>query len=188
MTFCGDWNSDLMILESIMDGVEFYSGTERRIMLKKGGVKHIKDSGSMLYGTTWRGYLTPTRTRTKCKDTGLFLTKVVDDNPELKEVFKEFAFYYFPDFKWSQVQMNKNFKCPPHRDSKNIGDSILISFGDYTGGLTAVDVEGKIIKYDSREKPIKFNGSEYLHWVEPYEGKRYSLVFFNNNKVSAKSI
>tara|TARA_R110002153_G_scaffold1810_3_gene9062 strand:- start:384 stop:947 length:564 start_codon:yes stop_codon:yes gene_type:complete len=182
MTFSGNWFSDLTIMESIMDEVEFYSGTERKNMLKKGGIKNQKGSGSMLFGCTWRGYLTPTRTRTKCPDTGLYLTKVVDDNPHLKEIFKEFAFYYFPEFKWSQVQMNKNFRCPPHKDSLNIGESILVSFGDYIGGLTGVEKEDGIVKYDSRTRPIKFNGSTHLHWVEPFEGKRYSLVFFNNIK------
>ena len=180
MTFSGNWFSDLTIMESIMSEVEFYSGSDRRRMLKKGGLTHQKGSGSMLYGTTWRGYLTPTRTRTKCPETGLYLTKVVDDNPHLKAIFKEFAFYYFPEFKWTQVQMNKNFRCPEHFDPMNVGESVLISFGDYTGGLTGVKKEDGIVKYDSRTNPIKFDGSKYLHWVEPFEGNRYSLVFFNN--------
>ena len=78
--------------------------------------------------------------------------------------------------------MNKNYLCSPHFDSKNVGESVLISFGDYTGGKTCVEMEDKIIKYDSQYKPVKFNGSKYKHWVEPYEGNRYSLVFYNNFK------
>ena len=35
----------------------------------------------------------------------------------------------FPDFEFNGVQINKNFKCEPHRDSKNIGDSLLMGLG-----------------------------------------------------------
>lgn len=179
--FTNDWNSDLSILESILDQVEFYSGTERKEMLKKANEKHIKNSGSMLYGTTWKSYLSPTKNREKCEKTGLYKTKVFSENPELELVFKEFASLYFPEFQWSQVQLNKNYTCPPHRDSKNVGESVLVCCGNFKGGLTCVDIDNKIVKYDARDKPVKFNGAKLLHWVERYEGNRYSLVFFNSN-------
>jgi len=186
MYFINCWYSDLMILSEILDEVEFYSGTDRKNMLKRAGYEKDKDSGSMLFGVTWRSWLSKTKSRTYDKETGLYRTKVYDNYPYLKDVFKEFSKLYFPDFKWSQIQLNKNFKCPPHRDSANVGESILVSCGDYIGGLTAVDIDGKIEKFDSRERPFKFDGSKYLHWVEPYKGKRYSLVFFNKNDKVAK--
>ncbi len=179
--FKGCWLSDLSILESILDDVDFYSGTERRRMIKNAGKKYSKTMGSMLYGVTWKSYLSPTKNRTKCEKTGLYKTKVKDDYPELEEVFKEFSALYFPNFKWSQIQMNKNYQCPPHRDSLNVGESILICCGDYTGGLTSVDIDGKVIKFDGRDSPVSFNGAKYLHWTDDYEGKRYSLVFYNHN-------
>ena len=179
--FTNEWNSDLSILQSFLDQVEFYSGTERKQMLKKANEKHSKNSGSMLYGTTWKSYLSPTKNRTKCEKTGLYKTKVKDLHPELEDVFKEFASLYFPDFEYTQVQMNKNFTTPPHRDSVNVGESILVCCGNYFGGLTCVDKDTKIVKYDARDKPLKFNGAKYLHWVERYEGTRYSLVFYNSN-------
>ena len=78
--------------------------------------------------------------------------------------------------------MNKNFKCPPHKDSKNIGESVLCCFGDFTGGETVVDYESKTRTYNSLNGPVRFNGSLYKHWVLPYTGTRYSLVFFTNRK------
>lgn len=180
--FSGEWFSDLSIMTSILDEVKFYSGTDRRNLLSKNGLKApSRDSGSMLYGTTWRGYLTPTRTRTKDEETGLYKTKCYDEYPHLKGIFREFANKHFPDFKWAQVQMNKNYPCPPHRDSTNIGESVLVCCGEYEGGKTAIDKDKVIMKYDPRCEPVKFDGSKYLHWTEPFVGKRYSLVFFNNN-------
>lgn len=176
--FTGDWYSDSVLMVDLLESIEFYSGTERRRMLSVSK----KKGGSMLYGTTWKSYLSKTKTRTKDEETGLYKTKVYDENPDLKEIFKEFASFHFPLFKYEQVQMNKNFTCPPHRDSKNVGESVLCCFGDYKGGETCIDFETKIRTYDAKIAPVRFNGSKYLHWVKPFEGTRYSLVFFNNRK------
>lgn len=178
MYFIGDWISDNVIMTSILDEIDFYSGTERKLMLKV----PEKEGGSMLFGTTWRGYLSPTKNRTKDEETGLYKTKVYDLHPELKDVFKEFADYHFPDFVYTQVQMNKNFNCPPHRDKKNIGESVLCCFGNFTGGETCLYIDEKIVKINSQEQPQRFDGSKILHWVQQHKGTRYSLVFFNNQK------
>jgi hypothetical protein len=178
MTFNGDWLGDNTIMTEILDKIDFYSGTERKLMLKV----NPKEGGSMLYGTTWRGYLSPTKNRTFDEETGKYRTKIYDLHPELKDIFKEFADYHFPEFAYSQVQMNKNFCCPPHVDSKNIGESVLCCFGNFTGGETCLYIDEKIVKVNAKEEPQRFNGSQILHWVNQYKGTRYSLVFFNNQK------
>mgnify|MGYP003655010628 CR=1 FL=1 len=180
MFFTGEWFSDNSIMCSVLEKLEYYSGTERREMVKV----HPSVGGSMLYGLTWRGpYLSPTKQRTRDEETGLFKTKVYDMYPELKPIFREFANLHFPDHKWEQTQINKCFPCPPHKDGNNIGVSVLCCFGDFTGGLTAVETEDGLKKYDAREGPVKFDGGKLLHWVEPYVGTRYSLVFFSNRAV-----
>tara|TARA_R110000822_G_scaffold29055_1_gene86013 strand:+ start:552 stop:1151 length:600 start_codon:yes stop_codon:yes gene_type:complete len=179
-----DLLGDCCIMQEILSQIEYYSGTERKKMLKVSP----KIGGSMLYGLTWRAYLKKHKetgeiiTRKKDPVSGLYYTKVMEQYPELKEIFAEFADQYFPDFHYTQTQLNKNFPCPPHRDAANQGESILISFGDYTGGKTAVDLGNEIYKADSHYKPFKFNGSKYEHWVEDYKGERYSLVFFSRFK------
>ena len=182
MYFSGNWYEDNFIMTNILDTLEFYSGTDRKKLLRKDGIKHPKDGGSMLYGTTWRGYLSPSQTRTKAPYKGLYYTKAHDLYPDLEFVLREFGDLYFKDFNWEQVQLNKNYKVGRHTDSKNINESVLCCFGDYTGGNTIIEYENKKVSVDAREKPIKFNGSKYYHYVEDFEGTRYSLVFFNNNK------
>ena len=175
--FMGEWFADLCMLECVLNELEFYSGSERKKMVNK----HPKDGGSMLYGLTWRQRASYQKQREYDEFSGMFKTKIYEEEPELKEIFKEFSDIYFPDFEYLQLQLNKNFKCKPHRDSRNAGTSILVSLGDYTGGNTLVEQEdGNVVKYDSREKFVKFNGSKYLHWVEDFVGDRYSLVFFSN--------
>jgi hypothetical protein len=77
-------------------------------------------------------------------------------------------------FEFNSIQVNRNLQCPPHKDKHNVGDSLLISFGDYSGGEIMVDGH----KYDAYHKPVIFNGSELEHWNLPIEGDKFSLVFF----------
>ena len=181
-----DIDGDCCIMNCILDDVKFYSGTERKKMLKI----PASQGGSMLYGLTWRAFLKRDKetgeviTRKKDPLSGLYFTKIMVDYPELSEVFKEFRDLYFPDFEYNQVQMNKCFPCPAHKDSQNCGISTLIAIGDFTKGRTVVDFEedGGVTYLDSHNFPQRFNGSLYTHWVEPYEGTRYSLVYFNRFK------
>ena len=66
--------------------------------------------------------------------------------PELDFILKEFSDLYFSGFSWTQVQLNKNYKCTPHFDSSNINESILLTLGDFTGGDTIVEIDKKWLK------------------------------------------
>tara|TARA_R110002033_G_scaffold89110_4_gene139224 strand:+ start:1760 stop:2299 length:540 start_codon:yes stop_codon:yes gene_type:complete len=176
--FVGDWNMDNAIMTEILDEIHFYSGTERKKMLKTTG-----DAGSMLFGVTWRSWLSPAKNREYDDETGKYKTKVYAENPHLKDVFKEFSQLYFPDFEWKQVQMNKNFPCPKHKDSKNVGFSYAIGFGEYEGGeLVVVNENGTEIDVNINLAPFTFDGSKYIHYVKPFTGTRYSLIFYCNYK------
>tara|TARA_R110001606_G_C15317551_1_gene644311 strand:+ start:392 stop:991 length:600 start_codon:yes stop_codon:yes gene_type:complete len=175
--FTGDKEEDDITMFLILQQVEFKSGTVRRNMFKN---LKANPGGSMLYGLTWKSYLSKEKSRTPSKYKGLCHTKVMDDYPDLEIIFKQYRDKYFPTFEYKSVQMNHNFKCPPHKDSSNIGYSILCGFGDYEGGQCCVDFDGNVKKYDVRFDYLKFNGSKYTHWVEPWKGERYTLVYFDN--------
>jgi len=100
-----------------------------------------------------------------------------------KEMFeKSINFFYknINDFKVSSIQYNYNNGCKKHRDGKNVGLSYIIAFGDYTGGRLIVYDEDDNPEYiDIKEQFFSFNGSKYSHEVEPFQGNRVSLVFFN---------
>lgn len=103
--------------------------------------------------------------------------KVVPSNAMLannSEIYNECK-NVFPDFEFNAVQINKNFKCDPHYDNKNSGISLVMGLGDYTGGELVIEGEENDIRY----KPIVFNGSTKQHWVNSFEGDRYSIVLFN---------
>ena len=71
----------------------------------------------------------------------------------------------FPDFDFESVIINKNLLCPPHKDTNNIGDSLIIGLGD---------------------SPLIFNGSKLTHYTDEFEGDRYSVILFNSKLASRK--
>jgi len=85
-------------------------------------------------------------------------------------------------FEFTSVHLNKNTVCPRHFDSNNAGVSVIVSFGEYTGGNLVVDG----IEYNAWLQPLKFNGSTLLHFNTPLEpgANKYSLVFYNNTNYS----
>ena len=186
--FINDWYADLGILYEILENIEFYSGTERQKMCRH---KNDNKMGSMNYGYTWKGFLKKDKNGNKINRTaspykGLYKTKVMDDYPFLHDVFTEFQQLYFPEFRFTSVQMNKNFPCPRHIDGTNVGESILVCLGDYEGGELIVENWEGHEKYpvDNRNKMFRFNGAKYYHSVAPFTGTRYSLVFFSNKTIA----
>lgn len=110
-------------------------------------------------------------------------SKYTKKYPYIFPLFKEFINSHYPDFKFKTVYVNKNTVCKLHTDSRNVGESLLVGFGPYTGGQTVLEIEnsnGKKInkKFHIKTNSLIFNGSEIPHKSEPFKGTRYSLVFF----------
>ena len=102
--------------------------------------------------------------------------------PEVFEEIMRIGDKYVP-FKWTSVHLNHCLTCPPHKDDNNNGKSLLVSFGEYTG--SPIVVEDYI--YNTRHRPIMFNGSKLLHWNTPdLEGNKYSLVYYINDNCNAR--
>lgn len=79
-------------------------------------------------------------------------------------------------FEFNSIHVNNNVECPPHKDAKNQGKSLLISFGDYEGCKLVIN--GK--EYDANCQPILFDGSKLEHYNTPLiSGNKYSIIFFN---------
>jgi hypothetical protein len=84
-------------------------------------------------------------------------------------------------FPFKSVYVNHNVKTPKHRDTGNTDLAMIVSFGEYSGGLLMVD--GK--PADTYLRPVIFNGAECEHYnTGEIKGNKYSLVFYNNLKGS----
>ena len=96
--------------------------------------------------------------------------------PDIYAEILRIAHLVAPDFKFSSIHLNKNVVCPPHKDDNNIGQSLLVSFGEYSG--CELVIGGQI--YDTKNVPVIFDGSRIEHMNLPtLVETKYSLVFFN---------
>lgn len=95
-------------------------------------------------------------------------------------------------FVCSAINLNCNYNGRRHRDQNNEGPSVIRAFGKFTGGklrywpkdtnktsrkdLSTLKTKEAVV-YDLAKKTVVFNGNK-AHEVDPFEGNRYSVVFF----------
>lgn len=185
--FTGNIEIDNEILENILKECKLYTGTNRKMMLKNGRGHYPKSNEiSATWGLTRRGQLCPSQNyREESPYYGWYYTKTYSDNKHLKSVFEEYSDLHLPKgFHWTQVQINFNYFTPPHRDSSNQSSSVIVGFGNYTGGKLAINKNGKVFYKDIKNNPTKFSGAKYTHWTTEYAGDRWSIVFFTHHKKS----
>ena len=94
--------------------------------------------------------------------------------PNLTRTLVNFARKNCPSFKFTSIQVNKNYLSALHVDKNNHGDSYIIGVGDYADGELWVQNEGAV---NCRHRWQRFNGN-FPHCTLPYAGTRYTLIFF----------
>lgn len=101
--------------------------------------------------------------------------------PELYKSLCELGKRICP-FAFDAIQVNQNMECKAHVDKGNLGLSVIVSGGDYTGGELVVEGEVK----ETRYKPLVFDGGKNRHWNNPItSGNKWSIVYF---KISVPEI
>jgi len=89
---------------------------------------------------------------------------------------------YVPDFKYTSIQINKNFAGALHVDRGNVGPSMMLTVGkDMKGGNLYIHEAGTL---KTQNKFIFFNGN-VPHMTLPYSGTRYSIVYFTHTAAKA---
>lgn len=78
---------------------------------------------------------------------------------------------------YQMITLNHNVLAEKHVDKYNVGKSVIVGIGDYTGG--ALKVFGQTeADYDIKDNPLFFNGAKLAHQTLPFEGTRYTIIFF----------
>jgi len=99
------------------------------------------------------------------------------ERPYLYKLLLDFG-NEFISVRWNAITVNTNYQCGIHRDRYNGGESILIAFGDYKGGeLEIHEGEMKGI-HNIKNKLFQHDFSKTYHSVLPFQGNRYSLVYY----------
>jgi tRNA U38,U39,U40 pseudouridine synthase TruA len=98
--------------------------------------------------------------------------------PELMRAAFELEIALYPHRQPSStIAINRNAQFRPHLDNgagAGQSTSLIVALGHFSGGELMVEGE----KHDIRYKPCEFNGWKQRHWVRPFKGERYSLVWF----------
>jgi len=112
------------------------------------------------------------------EDTGVWdAASIVHRHHELWEAASALIAAIDPAYHWTSVQFNRNFRGSLHRDDKDASYQVATAFGDYTGGELRVHGKDGIIDVNTRDRFVRFDG-RFLHEVLPYEGTRYSVIYF----------
>ena len=97
--------------------------------------------------------------------------------PEILSLARGLATVLCPEINYTSVMLNQNYVASPHVDKNNLGDSLVVGFGDYEGGELVVND----VAYDIRYQPIVMDASKHIHYVKPItSGTKYSIIFFRN--------
>ena len=102
-------------------------------------------------------------------------------NPELLKALADFGNTIVPlGWEYNGITLNHGVKAKKHKDTKNLGDSVIIGIGDFTGGDIEVwdenDKDPKI--FSLHDKPVMFNGGLLFHQTTPFKGERYTMIFY----------
>ena len=85
-------------------------------------------------------------------------------------------------FRWTSLQFNRNTISDPHTDKNNLGLSVIILLGNYSGGSLCVPSRKLRTQPGISGVGVVIDGCE-THHTEPFEGTRYSIVAFTHNSI-----
>ena len=87
-------------------------------------------------------------------------------------------------WKYSAITLNHNVKARKHIDGTNVGNSVIVAVGEFTGGgLYVYEPDGKKGRLlNIHNKAKMFNGAVLPHKTQAFKGDRYTLIFFNHKK------
>merc|ERR1719410_2127596 len=101
------------------------------------------------------------------------------------------------DWPFTSISVNCDYAAKRHRDKLNAGPSLWKCFGDFRGGklrywprdpgskklrdISTLREQDAVLLDGTGEHALVFDG-KCAHAVEPFEGKRFSLVFFTSGQ------
>lgn len=118
---------------------------------------------------------------------GVAVSVQTRNRPQLAALLCAFARQELPGFRFTSIQVNKDYRAAMHADRNNRGISWIIGLGDYEGGRLWIDDGSSTgCAADIRNKWFQFDGNR-PHCVLPFRGRRYTLVFFTYSHHKAQT-
>jgi len=165
-----------------------------RVLGNWGFARNVNRVNVMQSGVKWVWSDTMGLLRDRCGD--IHCTQSTHGYPQVVEVLSRWLTDRLPNeaqnFKWTSLNLNKNYAAKIHRDGNNFGPSMIAAFGDFQGGklnyyphddgkieLKELESKGtdRACKLDLKSGLALFNGNS-AHSVDDFEGNRFSIVYF----------
>jgi hypothetical protein len=102
-------------------------------------------------------------------------------------------------WEYQTITLNHNAKAKKHIDKKNVGKSVIVGIGNYSGGELRVFSadSSKHHDYDIHDKPCMFNGGLLPHETQTFSGEgthgkyirgmgRYTMIFYRQMRKPEK--
>ena len=168
-------NNDMTIPEDSMTILELLDNMKHKHKRATTRRKMGDDADSSMLGYTFN------RNSLKQGQEKFVLTNQTKDNFFLFEKLKEIIKIVKPNFIYNGITINKNCEAKPHKDSNNIGTSIIVGVGNYEGGNLCIEGdEGEIYNLSLKFNFIEFDGKN-THYNTPItKGTKYTIIWFNN--------
>jgi hypothetical protein len=122
---------------------------------------------------------------------GFNFYKSTKNYPELFRALINFGNLVVPKgFEYQTINLNHNVKAKKHIDKLNVGKSVIVGIGEYTGGaLRVFKPDGSSGKdYQLHDHPVMFNGGVLPHETQSFSGDRYTMVFYKQLKKPKNSV
>lgn len=108
--------------------------------------------------------------------------------PQLLKALIEFGNTVAPvGWRYTTITLNHGVQARRHKDTSNVGRSIIIGIGDYTGGALRVweEDDSSYQDLELRDRPAMFNGATRAHETQPFEGERYTIIYYHGPRAGA---
>lgn len=97
------------------------------------------------------------------------------NNPRLYSLLKQLAATEVPEFSFTTIAVNKNVVTQPHVDKYNVGPTLILGLGSFTGGALVV----KDTTYALQEQRWLYFWGKDEHYNTPLKrGTKYTVTLF----------
>jgi len=88
---------------------------------------------------------------------------------------------------YTTITVNHGVQAKKHQDPRNVGRSIIVGIGDYTGGALRVwdPNDENPQDMDLKDRPTLMNGALLPHETQPFTGERYTLIYYRHKHKGA---
>ena len=94
------------------------------------------------------------------------------------ELANKYMDLYDPSFSYTSIQFSRCMLTPKHTDKNNVGNSIILGVGDYTGGALNIHDGDDIEPIHLWRTPYMFDAGNTYHSTGEFSGDRITITYF----------